>query len=374
MKFNVISVQYSKRISTEKWGYHSVMRFSRRSLIVSGAASTAAFTATQVFRPRVGRAQSGVVNLYSSRHYNTDDELYDSFTRQTGIQVNLLEGNADELLERIQSEGSNSPVDVFMTVDAGRLWRADQLGIFMPVSSETLASRIPNSLRHPDGHWYGFSKRARVIMYNKDRVDPSELSTYEDLANPKWRGKVLTRSSSNIYSQSLTASMIESLGATEAQVWAEGLVANFARQPEGNDRAQIEAAAAGVGEIAIANTYYLPRYAKDEDPAKQAVFDKIGVFFPNQQDRGTHVNISGAGVVASAPNRDNAIQFLEYLSSPVAQVFFAQGNNEYPVVPGTPLDPIVAGFGYFESADMNVNVYGEHQAEAVRIMDRAGWA
>ncbi|MEO0756709.1 MAG: Fe(3+) ABC transporter substrate-binding protein [Cyanobacteria bacterium J06648_16] len=350
------------------------MRFSRRSLIVSGAASTAAFTATQVFRPRVGRAQSGVVNLYSSRHYNTDDELYDSFTRQTGIQVNLLEGNADELLERIQSEGSNSPVDVFMTVDAGRLWRADQLGIFMPVSSETLASRIPNSLRHPDGHWYGFSKRARVIMYNKDRVDPSELSTYEDLANPKWRGKVLTRSSSNIYSQSLTASMIESLGATEAQVWAEGLVANFARQPEGNDRAQIEAAAAGVGEIAIANTYYLPRYAKDEDPAKQAVFDKIGVFFPNQQDRGTHVNISGAGVVASAPNRDNAIQFLEYLSSPVAQVFFAQGNNEYPVVPGTPLDPIVAGFGYFESADMNVNVYGEHQAEAVRIMDRAGWA
>ncbi|MEO1591641.1 MAG: Fe(3+) ABC transporter substrate-binding protein [Cyanobacteria bacterium J06632_22] len=349
------------------------MKLSRRSLLASGAASTAAFAATQVFRPKPAQAQNGVVNLYSSRHYNTDDELYDNFTRLTGIQVNLLEGSADELLERILAEGSNSPADVFMTVDAGRLWRSDQAGVFAPVSSETLEERIPASLRHPEGHWFGFSKRVRVIMYNKDLVDPSELSTYEDLASEKWRGKVLIRSSTNIYNQSLTASLIEARGSLRAGVWARSMVRNFARPPEGNDRAQIEAAAAGLGSIAIANTYYLPRYAKDEDPAKQAIFDKIGVFFPNQGGRGSHVNISGAGLVASSPNQDNAIQFLEYLSSPVAQVFFAQGNNEYPVVPGTPLDPIVAGFGYFEGAEMNVNVYGENQAEAVRIMDRAGW-
>ncbi|MEM1239784.1 MAG: extracellular solute-binding protein, partial [Cyanobacteria bacterium P01_H01_bin.26] len=232
---------------------------------------------------------------------------------------------------------------------------------------------IPASLRHPDGHWFGFSKRARVLMYNKDLVDPSELSTYEALTDPRWRGKILTRSSGNIYSQSLTASVIAAHGAAGAEEWAEGLVANFARDPEGNDRAQIEAAAAGIGEIAIANTYYLPRYAKDEDPAKQAVFEKIGVFFPNQDDRGTHVNISGAGVVKSAPNPESAVMFLEYLSSPVAQAFFAQGNNEYPVVEGTPVDPIVGEFGTYKADTVNVNLLGENQPEAVQIMDRAGW-
>ena len=211
-------------------------------------------------------------------------------------------------------------------------------------------------------------------MYNKDLVDPSELSTYEALADSRWRGKILTRSSSNIYSQSLTASMVAAHGNADAQDWAEGLVANFARSPEGNDRAQIEAAASGLGEIAIANTYYLPRYAKDSDPAKQAIFEKIGVFFPNQDGRGTHVNISGAGVVKSAPNRENAVKFLEYLSSSSAQAFFAQGNNEYPVVEGTPVDPIVGAFGTFKADDVNVNLLGENQPEAVRIMDRAGWA
>lgn len=351
------------------------MKFSRRSLIVSGAASTAAFAATQVFRPQKGMAQTGVVNLYSSRHYNTDDELYDNFTRLTGIQVNLLEGKADELLERIKNEGSSGPADVFMTVDAGRLWRAEQEGIFASVSSEVLEEKIPTGLKHPDGKWFGFSKRARVLMYNKDMIDPADLSTYEDLASSRWRGKILTRSSTNIYSQSLVASLIANLGAEATEEWAEALVNNFARQPEGNDRAQIEAAAAGLGGLAIANTYYLPRYAKDEDPAKQAIFSKMGVFFPNQgrDGRGTHVNISGAGVLNSAPHPEEAIQFLEYLASPVAQVFFAQGNNEYPVVSGTPIDPIVAGFGYFVDDSINVTAYGEHQAAAVRIMDRVGW-
>ena len=358
-----------------KFSRHALSRhsLSRRSLLLGGVGSTAAFAATQVFKPKQAVAQTGEVNLYSSRHYNTDDKLYEQFTDRTGIRVNLLEGKADELLERLKTEGDRSPADIFMTVDAGRLWRADQEGIFTPVSSSTLVDRIPESLRHPDGHWFGFTKRARVIMYNKDLVDSSELSTYEALVDSRWRGNVLIRSSGNIYNQSLVASIIAANGAAAAERWARGMVANFARSPEGNDRAQIEGAASGLGELAVANTYYLPRYAKADDPAKQSIFDKIGVFFPNQDGRGTHVNISGAGVVKSAPNKDNAIKFLEYLSSDAAQVFFAQGNNEYPVVKDIPVDAVVGGFGTFDADDLNVNLLGENQAEAVRIMDRAGW-
>ena len=356
------------------------MKFSRRSLVTSGAAAVAGLTASQILKPRSSAAQTHIaqtggdfINLYSSRHYNTDDELYENFKRITGIQVNLLEGKADELLERIKIEGSSSPADIFMTVDAGRLWAADQAGVFAPVSSEALESAIPESLRHPMGHWFGFSKRARVIMYNKATVDPSELSTYEDLANPKWRKRILIRSSTNIYNQSLVASLISNLGVNATEEWAKAFVANFARPPEGNDRAQIEGAASGLGDIAIANTYYLPRYAKDEDPSKQAIFNQMGVFFPNQGDRGAHVNISGAGVVASSPRKANAIKFLEYMAGPVAQVFFAQGNNEYPVVDGIALDPVVASFGSFTADTLNVNMYGENQAAAVQLMDRVGW-
>ncbi|MGD1898834.1 MAG: Fe(3+) ABC transporter substrate-binding protein [Phormidesmis sp.] len=349
------------------------MKLSRRSLIVRGTAATAAFAATQIFRPRRAKAQTGEVNLYSSRHYNTDDALYETFTDLTGIRVNLLEGKADELLARLETEGANSPADVFMTVDAGMLWRADQAGIFAPITSTVLTNNIPEYLRHPEGKWFGFSKRARVIMYNKDTVDPSELSTYEALADPRWRGEILIRSSSNIYNQSLVASLIEANGVEATEEWAEGFVRNFARPPEGNDRAQIEAVAAGLGSIAIANTYYLPRYLEDEDPAKQAIFEKIGVFFPNQEDRGTHVNISGAGVVSTAPNPDAAQQFLEYLSGPEAQEFFAKGNNEYPVDEDAELATAVASFGEFEDDSVNVSTYGENQAEAVQLMDRVGW-
>ncbi|PZO56341.1 MAG: Fe(3+) ABC transporter substrate-binding protein [Phormidesmis priestleyi] len=350
------------------------MKVSRRTLMINSAAATAAFAATQLFRPRLAQAQTNdVVNLYSSRHYNTDDDLYETFTDLTGIRVNLLEGPADELLERIKNEGANSPADVFMTVDAGRLWRAEQAGLFAPVVSKVLSDNIPESLRHPDGYWFGFSKRARVIMYNKDAVEPAELSTYEDLADSQWRGKVLIRSSSDIYNQSLVASMIAANGLQATENWAKAFVSNFARSPEGNDRAQIEAVAAGLGEVAIANTYYLPRYAQDNDPAKQAVFDKTGVFFPNQADRGTHVNISGGGVVTTAPHANAARQFLEYLSGSEAQAFFAQGNNEYPVVEGAALDPVVASFGTFKADDINVSAYGENQAAAVQLMDRVGW-
>ena len=351
------------------------MKLSRRSLMIRGAAATAAFTATQVFRPRAAWSQEGgEVNLYSSRHYNTDDALYQTFTDLTGIRVNLLEGKAEELLERIKNEGANGPADVFMTVDAGMLWRADQAGGFAPITSTELTQNIPENLRHPDGHWFGFSKRARVIMYNKDAVDPSELSTYEDLADPRWRGKILIRSSGNIYNQSLVASLIVANGIEATEKWAKAFVSNFAREPEGNDRAQIEGAASGLADLAIANTYYLPRYADNEDPAKQAIFDKMGIFFPNQGDRGAHVNISGAGVVATAPHADAAQQFLEYLSGTEAQGFFAEGNNEYPVVEGAALAPVVEGFGTFKDDSVNVSLYGENQAAAVQLMDRVGWA
>lgn len=347
-------------------------KLTRRSFLVAGGA-TLALTAAQIKRPRAGFAQTGILNLYSSRHYNTDDALYEGFTEQTGIRVNLIEGGADELLERIINEGANSPADVFMTVDAGRLWRAEQADVFAPVESDILEERIPANLRHPDGLWYGFSKRARVIMYNRDRVNPSELSTYEALTDPKWQGRILIRSSSNIYNQSLVAGMIETNGMESTQEWAEGMVENFARPPEGNDTAQIKAAAAGLGDIAIANSYYLARLGKSDDPADQEVFNKIGAFFPNQSGRGTHVNISGAGVVKTAPNPDAAIAFLEYLSTPEAQAFFAEGNNEYPVVEGTELDPILESFGDFKEDNVMVEAYGSHADEAVQLMDRAGW-
>ena len=346
--------------------------FSRRMFIGIATAATV-IACSQLSQIKQGLTQTKQVNIYSSRHYNTDEELYDGFTRQTGIKVNLIEGKDDELIERIKSEGANSPADILITVDAGRLWRAEQAGIFAPIESSILTEKIPANLRHPDNLWFGMSKRARVIMYNKDRVDPAELSTYENLADPKWKGRIAIRSSGNIYNQSLVAGLIEVLGEEATEQWCKDLVANFARPPEGNDRAQIEAAAAGIADIAIANTYYLPRYAKDEDPAKQAIFEKIGVFFPNQDGRGTHVNISGAGMMKNAPNKEAAIAFLEYMVSPQAQEFFALGNNEYPVVEGVPIDSVVASFGEFEADTTNVSAYGANNALAVKIMDRAGW-
>ncbi len=308
------------------------------------------------------------LNIYSSRHYNTDDKLYGNFAQQNGVRLNLIEGNADELIERINSEGANSPADILITVDAGRLWRAEQANIFAPIESEILTSKIPENLRHPDNLWFGFSKRARVIMYNPERVDPANLSTYEALADPQWQGRIGVRSSSNIYNQSLVAGLIEVLGAEATEEWCRGFVANFARPPQGNDTSQIEATAAGEIDLTLANTYYLPRYADNPE-----IFDRVKVFFPNQDGRGAHVNISGGGVTKNAPNRETAIAFLEYLASPSAQEFFAIGNNEYPVVAGTPVSDVVAGFGEFKEDTVNVSAYGENNAEAVRIMDRAGW-
>lgn len=312
--------------------------------------------------------EGGQVNIYSSRHYNTDDQLYDGFTEKTGIRINLIEGKDDELIERVKSEGANSPADILITVDAGRLWRAAEAEIFAPVESAILEEKIPENLQDPENLWFGYSKRARVIVYNKEKVDPSQLSSYEDLADPKWKGKFIVRSSSNIYNQSLVAGMIEEKGAAETGKWIEGLVANFARPPQGNDTSQIEDVAAGVADLTLANTYYLARY--EDNPE---VFEQVGIFFPNQDDRGVHVNISGAGLLKNAPNRENAIAFLEYLASPEAQEFFALGNNEYPVVEGTPVNPVVKSFGEFKDDTTNVSAYGKNNADAVKMMDQSGW-
>ncbi|MEM7736169.1 MAG: Fe(3+) ABC transporter substrate-binding protein [Deinococcota bacterium] len=314
-----------------------------------------------------------VVNVYTARHYDTDEALYDNFTEQTGIEINWIELGSDEAIERIASEGANSPADVLITVDAGRLWRAKEEGLLQAVDSEVLSERVPDYLRDPDGEWFGLSTRARVIMYNKEMVDPSMLSTYEALANPEFADMICIRSSSNIYNISLAASLIENLGVEAIEGWAEGVVANFARDPEGNDTAQIRAAAAGECPIVLANTYYWGRLMASEDPADNAIAEAVGVFFPNQGDRGTHVNISGAGVVAGAPNRDNAIAFLEYLTSDDAQTLFAEGNNEYPAVESVAPSGPIASLGDFEAEAINVNVYGANSAEAVRMFDRAGW-
>jgi len=333
--------------------------------------SNQAQTQTQTQTQTQGQTQT--LNLYSARHYDTDNALYESFTKKTGIKVNLVEAKAEELIERIKSEGANSPADLIITVDAGNLSRAKEAGILQPVSSKVLETAVPASLRDPEGHWFGLSKRARVIVYNKDKVKPSDLSTYEALTDPKWKGRILVRSSNNVYNQSLVGSMLEVNGPQKTEEWARGVVANFARPPEGNDTAQIKAVAAGQGDIAIANSYYVARLLKSDKPEDKAITQKIGVFFPNQNERGAHVNISGGGVVKTAPNKEGAIKFLEYMVSPEAQEIFAKSNYEYPVLEGAALDPVVASLGQFKADATNAAAFGKNNPEALKIMDRAGW-
>ena len=323
--------------------------------------------------PATPDAASAAVNVYSARHYDVDDALFESFTNQTGIDVNVVEGKSDELIERIKTEGEDSQADVFITVDAGRLWRAEQAGIFQPVSSAVLDERVPASLRHPDGLWYGLTKRARVLVYNLDTVNPAELSTYEALAEPEWNGRVCVRSSGNIYNQSLLGSLIETNGLEATETWAEGLVNNLARDPDGGDVTQIKSVAAGQCDVAIVNHYYWARLAKSDEPESQDVVAKTAVFFPNQDGRGTHVNISGVGVVAGAEHEESAIAFLEFLVSDEAQEVFASSNNEYPVVDGVTMDPIVAELGQFKVDEVNVSAYGRNNPEVVKLVDRVGW-
>ena len=332
----------------------------------------AASTAT-LFAPRILRAQERTLNLYSSRHYDTDRELYDGFTRQTGVRVRLVEANADQLLERIRAEGANSPADVLITVDAGRLARVQELGLLQPVRSAVLDSRIPAHLRDPEGHWYGFSMRARVVMYDRTLGLPAGLARYEDLAKPDYRGMISTRSSGNIYSIGWTASILAANGAEATEAWARGIVANLSRPPQGGDTDQIRAVAAGQGRLAISNTYYLGNLARSARAEDRAIAERMTVLFPNQGDRGTHVNISGAGVLRTAPNREAGVAFLEYLSGPVAQTIFADGNSEYPVVADAQPNAFLRGLGPFRQDTLNAARIAALSPEALRIMQRAGW-
>ncbi len=315
-------------------------------------------------------AAAGEVNVYSARHYDTDLALYDDFTCETGITVNRIEADADALLERIAAEGEFSPADLFITVDAGRLWRAEEAGVLAPVDSPVLAERIPAALRDPQNRWFGLTSRARIIVYNKAKGAPGGLANYEDLAKPEFKGRICMRSSSSIYNIALLASMIAHDGEAKAQGWAKGVVANFKRAPQGNDMSNIEAVAAGECDISLVNTYYLARF---DTPEKRKVLDSIGVIFPNQATTGTHVNLSGAGVVKTAPNRANAVKFLEYLSSESAQKYLANGNNEYPAAKGIAPTSAVEALGTFKADPLPAAQIGRNQARAVELYNAAGW-
>lgn len=319
-------------------------------------------------------ASAQELNLYSSRHYQTDEALYTSFTKATGIKVNRIEAGEDPLIQRIRNEGASSPADVLVTVDAGRLWRAEQMGLFQPIESKVLAERLPAHMRTPDNQWFGFSARARVIVYNKAAVNPADVQNYEDLADPKLKGKVCTRSGSHIYNLSLMSALIEHLGETKAEQWAKGVVANFARAPKGGDTDQIRAVAAGECGVAISNSYYYVRLMKSTKPEDRKVIAATGLIWPNQKSFGTHMNVSGAGVIKTAPNRAAAIRFLEYLTSDSAQTYFASGNNEWPVVKNVPLDnKALESLGKFKMDTLNISALGRNQPAAQKIFDRVGY-
>jgi iron(III) transport system substrate-binding protein len=315
-----------------------------------------------------------VLNLYSSRHYQTDEALYANFTKATGIKINRIEAGEDPLIERIRNEGDRSPADVLVTVDAGRLWRAEQLGFFQPVKSALLDARIPAAYREPSGLWYGFSLRARVIAYNKSKVKAAEVPTYESLADPKWKGRVCMRSSTNIYNLSLMGAMINHLGEAKAEQWAQGVKANLARDPKGGDTDQLKAVAAGECDVTISNQYYYARLLRSQKPDEREAGERVGIVFPNQASWGTHVNVSGAGVMKNAPNKEAAIKFLEYLASDEAQRYFAEGNNEWPAVAGVqPDNQVLKMLGSFKHDQLNVAVLGRNQPNSQKLYDRVAW-
>ncbi len=314
------------------------------------------------------------LNLYSARHYNTDEALYGNFADQSGVKINRIDAEPDPLLERLRAEGDKSPCDVLITTDAGRIERARQLGVLQPVASDVLTKAVPAHLRDPDNTWFGFSVRARVIVYSKERVTAANApQNYEDLADPKWKGKLLIRPSGHIYNQSLVGSLLAANGPDKVEAWAKGVAANLARPPRGGDTDQIKAVAAGEGDLALVNTYYFVNLMRSKKPEDREVAAKCAVMFPNQSNRGTHVNISGGAVARHAPNKAAAVRFLEYLVSPQAQRYFAEGNSEFPVVAGAELSPELKSLGSFKQDQLNARVYAQNNAEALKVMDRAGW-
>ena len=342
------------------------LKLTRTLTLAAALAMTSAF-------PLAATAQQKVLNLYSSRHYQTDEVLYSNFEKATGIKINRIEGLEDPLLERMKSEGDKSPADVLITVDMGRLLKAQEMGLFQPIKSALLDEKIPRELRSVDGTWYGFSVRARPIYYAKSKLDPKQIANYEDLADPKFKGKICTRSGAHPYMISMLSSMIAANGSEKAEAWARGVVANMARSPKGGDTDQIKGVASGECEIAVGNTYYFVRIMKSDKPEDRAIVEKVGVVFPNQGNRGAHINISGAGVAKYAPNKEAAIKFLEYLASPEAQNYFANGNNEYPVVGKVIGNAQLAALGEFKRDPLPMEMVGKNYAAASQMYDRVGW-
>ncbi|BFU76828.1 Fe(3+) ABC transporter substrate-binding protein [Arcobacter sp. 15-2] len=332
-----------------------------KNILATALVATIGFSATQE------------VNIYSHRHYDTDKQLYKMFEKNTGIKVNIVKAKANELINRLESEGKNSPADILITSDAGRLYLAQEKGLLQTINSKILNEAVPENLRQKNGYWFALTKRARVIVYNKDKVNPSELSTYEDLTSPKFKGKVLIRKASNIYNQSLLASMIAHDGEKNAKAWAKGMVNNFARTPKGSDRDQMKAVAANVGDVAVVNTYYVGKLLNSKKTSEVKVGEKMGVFFPNQNDRGAHINISGAGVAKYSKNKENAVKLLEFLVSPKAQGMFAEANYEYPVNKNVKPSALLESWGTFKEDTLDLEELGKNNAKAVKIFNEVNW-
>ena len=322
--------------------------------------------------PAPAAAQAGMLNIYSARHYQTDEALYANFSKATGIKINRLDGKEEELVERIRNEASASPADLLITVDAARLEVADSLGLFQPVKSKLLDERIPAALRTPT--WSAFSTRARVIVFNKAALKREQVQSYADLATPALKGQVCMRSGAHPYNLSLGAAVIAHEGEAKAEAWARGMVANFARSPKGGDTDQIKSVAAGECGVTVSNTYYLVRMMRSNKPEDQQAMAAVGVVWPNQSSWGTHINISGAGVLKHAPNRDAAVRFMEYLASDEAQAYFANGNNEWPVVKGSvAANPALAALGSFKPDTLPIGELAKTTVLAQKVFDRAGW-
>jgi iron(III) transport system substrate-binding protein len=345
------------------------MKSSGLKLLAAAGALAAATTAN---------AQENVLNLYSARHYQSDEQLYSNFTKQTGIKINRIEADDNALFERLKNEGRNSPADVILMVDAARLWRAQIEGFFQPVKSKVLETRIPANLRAKDdgkgSEWFGYSTRARLIVYNKATVKPEDVATYESLADAKNKGQVCTRSGSHPYNLSMIGSMIERNGEKATEEWAKGMVANFARPPRGGDTDQIKGVASGECGVAIANSYYYARLLRSTKPEDKEMMSKVAFVWPNQKTSGTHINIAGGAVAKNAPNREAAVKFLEYLSSDEAQGYFANGNNEWPtVVTADVKNPVLESMGKFKTENVSISTIGKNQIGAQKILDRVGY-
>ena len=313
------------------------------------------------------------ITLYTHRHYDADKEIFAKFEKDTGIKVNVVKASADELIQKMESEGAQSPADLLITVDAGRLVRAKSKGLLQAADSEVLKKAVPEHLRDSEGHWYSLTKRARVIAYDKNKVKAEDLSTYAALTDAKWKGKVLIRPSSNIYNQSLLASIIANDGKDKAKEWAEGVTKNLARTPKGNDRDQVKAILAGEGELAVINTYYLGKLLNSEDSKEVDAGKAVSIFFPDQDGRGTHINVSGIGLAKNAPNKENAIKFIEYLVSKEAQEKFAEANYEYPVNPEASISELLKSWGEFKEDKLALTKLGELNKDAVVIFDEVQW-